>query len=377
MSKRDYYEILGVAKDASEGEIKKAYRRLAMKYHPDRNPNDKNAEEKFKEATEAYEVLSDAERRSSYDNFGHSAFDGQGMGGFSHGASVQDIFSEIFGSSGFGDFFNSGTDGNRRHAMRGKDLRYQIELDLEDAVKGVSKQIKVETFVGCETCKSTGSEDGKVDTCSACKGAGVLRTGAGFFTIQQTCHNCMGQGSVIRKKCKKCQGRGRIKQENTLEVKIPAGVDNGDRIRLQGKGEAGENGGSNGDLYVLIKVRPHPIFERQGADLYCEVPISFVDATLGCDLEVPTLEGKVKLKIPPETQTGKHFRLKNKGVKPINSFNQGDLICKVTIETPVNLSEEQKQILRDFQNGIIGTKHSPKKEGFLSGIKQFFENIKS
>lgn len=382
MAKRDYYEILGVAKDAGEAELKKAYRRLAMKYHPDRNPDDKDAEEKFKEASEAYEVLSDAQKREAYDRFGHDAFaggmGGAGAGGFGGGASVHDIFSEIFGASGFGsssDFFGGGR--SRSRGQRGNDLRYQLDLDLEEVAKGITKKIRVPSYKACEKCNATGSEDGKLETCSTCRGSGVLRSGTGFFSIQQTCPNCRGTGQIIRKKCKECNGEGRIAEEKVLEVKIPAGVDTGDRIRLSGKGEAGTQGGEDGDLFVLIKVRPHPIFERHGSDLYCEVPISFVDATLGTELEVPTLESKVKLKIPAETQTGKQFRLRNKGIKPINSFQVGDLICRVVVETPVNLSDTQKQLLRDFQDGIDGKKHSPKKDGFLNGIKKFFEDIKN
>lgn len=374
MAKRDYYEILGVDREADEKAVKKAYRRLAMKFHPDRNPDDPEAEDKFKEATEAYEVLADEEKRAAYDRFGHAGVDpqmGGGGGGFSGGG-----FGDVFGDM-FGDIFTGGSSrSGRGGAQRGADLRYQLDLDLEDAVKGSSVKIKVPTLAECEPCNGSGSEDGKVQTCSTCNGMGQVRMQQGFFAIQQTCPTCHGAGQSIRNPCKKCHGEGRVQNTKTLEVKIPAGVDTGDRIRLTGEGEAGRMGGPTGDLYVQVNVRPHPIFERDGANLYCEVPVSFVDATLGGELEVPTLEGRVKLKIPAETQTGKLFRLRGKGVKPVRGGAQGDLLCRVVLETPVNLSEAQKDVLRKFHEDTQADKHSPKKSSWFDGVKKFFEDMK-
>ena len=374
MAKRDYYEILGVDREADEKAVKKAYRRLAMKFHPDRNPDDPEAEDKFKEATEAYEVLADEEKRAAYDRFGHAGVDpqmGGGGGGFSGGG-----FGDVFGDM-FGDIFTGGSSrSGRGGAQRGADLRYQLDLDLEDAVKGSSVKIKVPTLAECEPCNGSGSEDGKVQTCSTCNGMGQVRMKQGFFAIQQTCPTCHGAGQSIRNPCKKCHGEGRVQNTKTLEVKIPAGVDTGDRIRLTGEGEAGRMGGPTGDLYVQVNVRPHPIFERDGANLYCEVPVSFVDATLGGELEVPTLEGRVKLKIPAETQTGKLFRLRGKGVKPVRGGAQGDLLCRVVLETPVNLSEAQKDVLRKFHEDTQADKHSPKKSSWFDGVKKFFEDMK-
>ena len=372
MSKRDYYDILGVEKDADEKAIKKAYRRLAMKYHPDRNSDDPDAVEKFKEATEAYEVLADDEKRAAYDRFGHAGVDPQmGGGGFQGGAGN---FSDIFGDM-FGDIFGGGPRG-RSGSQRGADLRYQLDLDLEEAVRGTKVKIQVPTLEECGHCNGSGSEDGKTETCSTCNGMGQVRMQQGFFAIQQTCPRCHGSGKIIRNPCKKCHGEGRVQSNRTLEVKIPAGVDTGDRIRLAGEGEAGRLGGGNGDLYVQINVRPHPIFERDGANLHCEVPVSFVDATLGGELEVPTLDGRVKLKIPAETQTGKLFRLRGKGVRPVRGGMPGDLLCRVVLETPVNLTEAQKDILRQFHSETQGQKHSPKKTSWFDGVKQFFEDMK-
>lgn len=374
MAKRDYYEVLGIERDADAGAIKKAYRRLAMKYHPDRNSDDSQAEDKFKEATEAYEILSDEDKRAAYDRYGHAGVDpqmGGGAGGFS-GSGFGDVFGDIFGDI----FSGSGARGGRSGAQRGSDLRYQLDLDLEDAVKGSSVKIKVPTQEECHHCNGTGSDDGKSKSCTTCGGMGQVRMQQGFFAIQQTCPTCHGAGQTISNPCKKCHGEGRIQKTKTLEVKIPAGVDTGDRIRLTSEGEAGRQGGPAGDLYVQINVRPHPIFEREGANLYCEVPVSFVDATLGGELEVPTLEGRVKLKIPAETQTGKLFRLRGKGVKPVRGGAQGDLLCKVVLETPVNLSESQKDLLRKFHEDTQAEKHSPKKSSFFDGVKKFFEDLK-
>ena len=374
MSKRDYYEVLGVQRGADEAEIKKAYRRIAMKYHPDRNPDDSSAEDKFKEANEAYEVLSDSKKRSAYDQFGHAGVDGQGGGGFhGEGGSFSDIFGDVFG-----DIFG-GSGRGRGGPQRGSDLRYNLEVELEDAVRGTSVNIRVPTLQSCGTCHGSGARKGSSPTnCTTCGGAGQVRMQQGFFSVQQTCPNCRGKGKVIKDPCGKCKGRGRVEEQKTLAVKIPAGVDNGDRIRLAGEGEAGPEGGPAGDLYVQISVKQHEIFERDGKHLYCEVPISFVDAALGGELEVPTLDGRVKLHIPPETQTGKLFRLRNKGVKPVRGGAVGDLLCRVVVETPVNLKKHQKEILAEFQEslGEHGDTHSPRKSSWFEGVKNFFDEMK-
>lgn len=371
MSKRDYYEVLGVAKTASADEIKKAYRKLAMKYHPDRNPDDKSAEEKFKEANEAYEMLSDEDKRAAYDRHGHAGVDPNMGGGFGGGAGN---FSDIFGDV-FGDIFGGGRGGGAQRSNRGSDLRYTLELSLEDAVKGTNVQIRVPKLCTCETCDGSGAKKGTTaDTCKTCHGQGQVRVQQGFFAMAQTCPTCRGRGKVIKDPCKSCHGQGRVEKAKTLDVKIPAGVDTGDRIRLAGEGEAGPNGGPSGDLYVQVSVREHKIFERDGADLYCEVPISFADAALGGELEVPTLDGRVMLKIPEGTQTGKLFRLRGKGVKPIRNHSVGDLYCKVLVETPVHLSKRQKELLREFQQDMDGEggKHSPKKTGWFDAVMNLF-----
>ncbi len=371
MSKRDYYEVLGIEKGSSEQDIKKAYRRVAMKHHPDRNPGDKTAEEKFKEASEAYEVLSDNEKRAAYDRYGHAGVDpnmGAG-GGFSGGANFSDIFGDVFG-----DIFGSARGGGRGGPRRGSDLRYTLELDLEEAVKGTTVKIKVPTLTTCKTCSGTGAKKGsKPTTCTTCGGVGQVRMQQGFFSVQQTCPNCRGKGTIISDPCPDCHGQGRIEEQKTLSVKVPAGVDTGDRIRLAGEGEAGPDGGAAGDLYVQVSVREHKIFERDGKHLYCEVPISFVDAALGGELEVPTLDGRVMLKVPAETQTGKLFRLRGKGVVPVRGGSAGDLLCRVVLETPVNLSKKQKDLLAEFQSSMDGAKHSPKKSSWFEGVKSFFD----
>ncbi|WP_027858961.1 molecular chaperone DnaJ [Marinobacterium jannaschii] len=375
MSKRDYYEVLGVSRDASDRDIKKAFRRMAMKYHPDRNPDDKEAEDNFKEVNEAYEVLSDAQKKAAYDQYGHDAVNGQG--GFGGGADGG--FGDIFGDV-FGDIFGGGGGGGRRRSsvQRGADLRYNLDLTLEEAVRGIEKSIKVPTLVGCETCDGSGAKPGtQPKVCGTCGGAGQVRMQQGFFSVQQTCPTCRGEGKVISDPCGDCHGRGRKEKTKTLSVKIPAGVDTGDRIRLGGEGEAGTNGGPAGDLYVQVNVVDHPIFERDGKHLYCEVPISFVDAALGGELEVPTLDGRVKLKVPAETQTGKLFRLRGKGVAPVRGGSTGDLLVRVVVETPVKLSSRQKDLLRDFQSEMDqgNHKHSPKKHGFFDSVKKFFEDM--
>jgi molecular chaperone DnaJ len=375
MAKRDYYEILGVARDAAEGDVKKAYRRLAMKFHPDRNPDDESAEEKFKEATEAYEVLTDSEKREAYDRFGHAGVDPQagGMGGFD-GGGFGDIFSDVFG-----DIFGGSGGRGRSSVQRGADLRYALDLNLEQAVAGDSVEIIVPVLTGCEECDGSGAKPGtSASTCPDCGGAGQVRVAQGFFSLQQTCPRCRGAGRVITDPCADCGGSGRKEKRKTLSVRIPSGVDTGDRIRLAGEGEAGFNGGPPGDLYVQIEVREHPIFVREGKNLYCEVPISFVDAALGGELEVPTLDGRVKLKIPAETQTGKLFRLRGKGVAPVRGGGVGDLLCRVQLETPVKLAESQKQLLRDFKSSLDdgGAKHSPRETSWFQGVKDFFEGLK-
>ncbi len=369
MAKRDYYEILGVDKGVSEKDLKKAYRRVAMKYHPDRNPDDKGAEEKFKEASEAYEILSDAQKRAAYDQYGHDGVDpqmGAGGAGFSN-------FSDMFGDV-FGDIFG-GAAGGRGHGgpQRGSDLQYTLQIDLEQAVKGTTAKIRVPTLVTCKPCNGSGAKPGsKPETCATCGGHGQVRMQQGFFAVQQTCPQCRGSGQIIKYPCHSCHGQGRIEESKTLSVKVPAGVDTGDRIRLSGEGEAGPSGGPAGDLFVQIAVKPHDIFERDGANLYCEVPVGFVDAVLGGELEVPTLDGRVKLKVPAETQTGKLFRLRGKGVTPVRGGAQGDLLCRVVVETPVNLSAKQKDILKEFQAATQGSNHSPRQSSWFEGMKEFF-----
>ena len=373
MSKRDYYEVLGVSKDANAAELKKAYKRLAMKYHPDRNPGEEG-EAKFKEAKEAYEVLSNEEKRAAYDRFGHEGLQGGfgGGAGAAGGASFSDIFGDVFG-----DIFGGGGRGGQRQA-RGADLRYNLELSLEQAVSGTSAKIKIPTYINCDTCDGSGAKPGsKPVNCSTCGGAGQVRMQQGFFSIQQTCPACHGQGQTISDPCNTCQGQGRTKKVKTLNVKVPAGVDTGDRIRLTGEGEAGGPGVPPGDLYVQVHVKEHDIFHREGDNLYCEVPIAFHAAALGGDLEVPTLNGRVKLHIPPETQTGKMFRLRGKGVKPMRGGVAGDLLCKVVVETPVKLNKEQKDLLQKFANSIEGkdSNHSPQATSWFDGVKRFFDGM--
>ena len=376
MSKRDYYDVLGVARDADAREIKKAYRRVAMKHHPDRNPGDKAAEEKFKEASEAYEVLSDQQKRGAYDQFGHDAVSGNaGAGGFGGGgANFSDIFGDVFG-----DIFGGGGGGGRsRGPARGSDLRYNLDVDLEQAVKGTDVKIRIPTLVNCDNCGGSGAKKGSSPvTCTTCGGVGQVRMQQGFFSVQQTCPNCRGQGKMISDPCGTCRGQGRIEETKTLSVKVPPGVDTGDRIRLSGEGEAGPDGGPSGDLFVQINVREHKIFERDGKHLYCEVPISIVDAALGGELEVPTLDGRVKLKIPAETQTGKLFRMRGKGVTPVRGGATGDLLCRVTLETPVNLTKKQIELFKQLQESFEKEgNQSPKKSSWFEGVKSFFDDMK-
>ena len=374
MAKRDFYEILGVAKTASEDEIKKSYRKLAMKYHPDRNPDNKEAEEKFKEVKEAYEMLTNPEKREAYDRYGHAGVDpNSGMGGgFGAGGGFGDAFGDIFG-----DIFGGGRGrSSGPQVYRGADLRYNLEITLEQAASGFDTTIRVPSWDKCDTCHGSGAKPGTQPvTCSTCHGHGQVRMQQGFFSIQQTCPKCHGSGKIIPEPCAACGGAGRIKRNKTLEVKIPAGIDSGMRIRSSGNGEPGTNGGPPGDLYVEIHIKPHEVFQREGDDLHCEMPISFSKAALGGEIEVPTLGGKVSFTIPEGTQTGKIFRLKGKGIKGVRSGYAGDLFCHVVIETPVKLTDKQKDLLREFERLTRegGAKHSPQSKGWMDKVKDFFE----
>lgn len=390
MSKKDYYDVLGVSKGASEADIKRAFRKLAMKYHPDRNKdNTKTSEEKFKEIKEAYEILSDTQKRAAYDQFGHAGVDasmgqgghqGGGFGGFS--GNFGDVFGDIFG-----DIFGGGSGGGRQQqerrspGVRGSDLQYNMEVTLEEAVAGISKTIRVTTYVDCKPCHGSGSKSNKgFTTCSTCHGAGAVQMSHGPISfIQRECPNCHGAGQIVKDPCDSCGSSGRVRDTKKLSVKLPAGIDTGDRIRLSGEGEAGQRGGAPGNLYVEVRVMAHKIFQRDRENLHCEVPINIAMACLGGEVEVPTLEGHVKLKIPPETQTGKTFRLRGKGVKPLRSATPGDLFCKVSIETPVNLTDAQKKLIQslgeDFSNPV--NKHSPRSKSWFDGVKRFFDGIRS
>ena len=376
MSQRDLYEVLGVSKDASKAEMKKAYRRLAMKYHPDRNANDPDAQEKFKEAKLAYEVLKDDQKRATYDQFGFDGINGNsGPGGFGGGfnGDVGDIFGDIFS-----DIFGGGGRGRRPAGpQRGRDVQIQMTVELEEAIQGVAKEISIPTLVSCNTCNGSGSKDGEVKTCTTCGGAGRVRMQQGMFSVQQTCPDCHGQGTIISNPCPDCNGQGRRQENTKLNVKIPAGVDEGDRIRLGEKGEAGVKGGPAGDLYVDIHVKPHSIFQRDGDSLFCEIPIDFPTAALGGEINVPTLSGEVKLKVPAETQSGKQFRLRGKGVQSIRSHSTGDLFCRVNVETPVNLSAEQKTLIEQLNETIqkAGDRNNPRKKGWFDNVKSFLERM--
>ncbi len=381
MAKRDFYEVLGVAKNASEEEIKKAYRKLAMKYHPDRNQGDKAkaAEEKFKEVKEAYEILTDSNKRAAYDRFGHAGVDASqaGAGGFGGGpgfGNFADAFGDIF-SDIFGGAMGGAAGRGRTAAYRGADLRYNMEITLEQAAHGFATDIRVPSWDACETCHGTGAKPGtSAKTCGTCGGSGAVRMTQGFFSIQQTCPTCHGSGKVIAEPCLTCHGEGRVKKNKVLEVNIPAGIDEGQRIRLSGKGEPGINGGPPGDLYVEIRIKPHEVFQRDGDDLHCEVPVSIVTAALGGEVEVATLGGKVSLAIPEGTQSGKTFRLRGKGVKGVRSSYPGDLYCHINVEVPVRLTEKQKKLLREFDVSLRegGAKHSPQTKGFMDRMKGFF-----
>ena len=375
MSKRDYYEVLGVNRDAGDDEIKKAYRKLAMKYHPDRNPDNKEAEEKFKEAKEAYEMLSDPQKKAAYDRYGHAGVDpsmgaGPGAQGFEGG------FADAFGDI-FGDLFGGGGRGGRSNVYRGADLRYNLEITLEEAARGAEKTIRIPTVEECGTCHGSGAKPGThPKPCPTCQGHGQVRVQQGFFSIQQTCPKCHGSGKIIPDPCRDCAGAGRTKKQKTLEVKIPAGIDDGMRLRHAGHGEPGLNGGPPGDLYVEIHIRKHAVFERDHDDLHCEMPISITTAALGGEIEIPTLEGMARLKIPAETQSGKVFRLRGKGIKNVRSHVHGDLMCHVVVETPVSLTERQKELLREFEESASGNadRHNPKAQGWMDKVRDFFGN---
>ncbi|MDR2710198.1 MAG: molecular chaperone DnaJ [Burkholderiales bacterium] len=375
-NKRDYYTVLGLGRDASEEDIKKSYRKLAMKYHPDRNPGDKDAEEKFKEAKEAYEILSDANKRTAYDQFGHAGVD-PGMGGFG-GAGAADFggFASSFGDI-FGDIFGQGRGSRANAVYRGADLRYNLELSLEDAARGTELKIRVPTQETCETCHGSGAKPGtEAQTCPSCHGHGEVRISQGFFSVQQTCPQCHGRGKIVATPCTECRGAGRVKKQKTLSVKIPAGVDQDDRIRLTGEGEAGINGGPPGDLYVVVQLKPHPVFQREGADLHCEMPIGFATAALGGEIEIPTLDGHAKIKVPAETQTGQVFRLKEKGIRPVRGQRTGDLFCHVIIETPQKLTARQKELLREFEtiSQEDPGRHNPRAKSWMEKMKDFFSS---
>jgi len=371
--KRDYYEVLGVNRDASEEDIKKAYRKLAMKHHPDRNPGSKEAEERFKEAKEAYEVLCEPEKRRAYDAYGHAGVNPQ-MGGMGPDAAGFGGFAEAFGDI-FSDIFGGGQGRGRSSVYRGADLRYNLEITLEQAARGTETKIRIPTMETCETCHGSGAKPGThPKTCETCHGTGTVRLSQGFFSIQQTCPTCHGSGKMVTDPCASCRGAGRVKKHKTLSVKIPAGVDEGDRIRLSGEGEAGVNGGPAGDLYVVMHTKPHGVFERDGDDLHCQMPVSFTLAALGGEIEIPTLEGSAKVKVPAETQTGQVFRLRGKGIKGVRSSYPGDLLCEVVVETPVRLTERQKELLRELEdiNQKDGSRHNPRARTFIEKVREFF-----
>ena len=364
--KRDYYELLGIVRSAGEDEVKKAYRKLALQYHPDRNPGDKQAEERFKEVSEAYQVLSDPQKRAQYDKFGHAAFGDNGPG-FDFNSGFEDIFGDIFG-----EFFG-GAGARRRSESRGEDLRYNLTLSFEEAVSGVEKKIKIPRHGPCDTCRGTGAKAGtSPQTCPSCRGRGQVSFQQGFFSVSRSCSQCHGQGTFISDPCTICGGAGRVRKMHTLSVKIPAGVDNGSRLKLRGEGETAPARGIPGDLYVVIQVEPHPIFTRENLDILCDVPISFVQAALGAEIDVPTLDGKIKMKIPSGTQSGKVFRIKGKGVKDVHGYEQGDQHVLVLVETPTHLTARQKELLKEFA-ALGGEDINPLSKGFFDKVKQLFD----
>lgn len=379
MSKRDFYEVLGVSRDADEKALKSAYRKMAMKYHPDRNPDDSAAESNFKDVNEAYEALKDPEKRAAYDRFGHAAFE-NGMGGGNgpgfgndFASTMSDIFDEFFGGAAGG-----GGGRGRRGADRGSDLRYNMEVDLEDAFSGKTVEINVPTSASCQTCSGSGAKPGtSPKACSTCGGAGRVRATQGFFTVERTCISCQGRGEVIADPCTGCGGNGRVTQDRTLSVNIPSGIEDGTRIRLSGEGEAGVRGGPTGDLYIFVSLRPHTFFQRDGADLFCRVPISMSTAALGGQFDVPTVDGgKTRVKIPEGTQTAKQFRLRAKGMPVLRSSKVGDMYIQVVVETPRNLSRKQRELLEEFDT-LSSKENHPDASGFFTRVKDFFENLSS
>lgn len=374
MSKRDYYEVLEITRSASDGEIKSSYRKLAMKWHPDKNPGDQTCEHKFREISEAYEVLKDGDRRAAYDRYGHAAFEqGGGGGGFStdFGAAFHDIFEDLFGMARRG---GGGASGRGSGRERGADLRFNLEITLEEAFSGKTASVQLPTSVTCESCSGSGAKSGTQPVaCRSCNGTGRIRHAQGFFTLERTCPTCQGRGSVIEDPCKSCSGAGRITRERALEVQIPAGVEDGTRIRLAGEGEAGMRGGPQGDLYIFLSIAPHAIFQREGADLYCRVPISMTTAALGGDFEVPTIGGgRTKVKIPEGTPSGKRFRLQNKGMSVLRSKAHGDMYVQVAVETPQKLTKRQKELLAEFEKESSKETH-PESSGFFAKMREFFE----
>jgi len=369
--KRDYYDVLSVARGASEEDIKKAYRKLAIQFHPDRNPGNKEAEESFKEVNEAYQVLSDAERRAQYDRYGHAAFQNPQSGGF--GFEFTQGFEEVF-SDIFGDFFGTGRGRNRARSRRGDDLRYDLEVEFEEAAKGGERIVKFQRLATCDACNGARARGGAegVKTCPNCRGAGQVRTQQGFFSIATTCGQCRGEGMIIADPCPRCQGQGRLRRQESLSVRIPPGVDNGSRLKLRGEGEAGYGGGPSGDLYVVVHVKEHPLFVRQENDVIIEVPVSFPQATLGTEIDVPTLEGKVKVKIPAGTQSGKLVRLKGKGFTDLHGYGRGDQLVRVVVETPRKLSTRQRELLEEFAKIDGDSINHPMSKGFVDKLKEMF-----
>src|SRR5438094_7039066 len=372
--KRDYYEVLGVARGASDQEIKSAYRKLALQFHPDRNPNNPDAEEKFKECSEAYAVLADSEKRATYDRFGHAGVAGAAGGGVGFDATVFQDFSDIFGDFfGFGDLFGSGGSRRRSRTQRGADLREDITLEFEEAVFGTEKQVTVRRHETCEDCGGSGAAAGKAPvTCRSCAGRGQVRYQQGFFSIARTCPTCQGAGSVINDPCAKCKGEGRVMQQKTVEAKIPAGVEDETRIRFSGLGEAGTHGGPSGDLYLVLHVKDHPFFERQGNDLHCVVPVSFTQVALGAEIKVPTLEGEHTLKMPEGTQSGTVLKVRNKGVPVLNGHGKGDLFVEVRVQTPSRLTKRQRELLEELQ-GTTHVENKPQQRSILGKMKDIFE----
>jgi molecular chaperone DnaJ len=381
MSKQDFYELLGVSRGASDDELKKAFRKLAMQYHPDKNPNNPEAEQKFKEINHAYDVLKDPDKRAAYDRYGHAAFDGGmggggGAGGFA-GGSFTDIFEDLF-SELTGARRRSGGGAEQSGKRRGSDLRYNLEISLEDAFSGKKQDINITTSVTCDSCHGTGGEGGsEAATCPTCSGRGTIRMQQGFFTVERTCHTCQGTGKVIENPCKKCAGSGTVRKDRSLNVNIPAGVEEGTRIRLSGEGEAGYRGGPAGDLYIFLSVKAHPFFRRDGADIHCTVPISFTTAALGGTTEVPTIEGtRAKVTVPEGTQTGHQFRLRGKGMSTLRSKTRGDMFVHVRVETPVNLTRKQKDLLQEFQKASGEKSNNPESQGFFDRMREFWEDLK-